>query len=539
MNGLLEKIKKLRDSNKKIKLSHQELNSVINLLSTEDIKLRFFIGTLIIQQGKRSIPFLLKGVCSPIPEVRRSSVYLLGKLAKNESQNSLEIINALKSTLADDDPKVRKNSALILGKLGAKQIVTYLIDTLKKEQIEWVKPSFILALGAIGGEQATKFLKTYKPDFESERYFLLKALDKTSNLRSGFQFLHNISNPIPLELWTFNGLETVLKKEVKDKLDLESKKNKSGIICTESKNIYDFFSIRTFLELLIPIETTYVTSIEDAQKKVIKLLCKNGILDRILSLHEGDLSSMRYRIEINSREVKHYIRRQIISELVQVIKTVSPLFINSTSNYDIEIRIVIERNFLRLLWKPFTIPDNRFSYRVKDIPASINPVVAAGIVRFLESNLHSQHRVLDPFCGSGTILIERALAGKCRELIGVDISQKAIEAAEQNIRISGLKNIKLINNDIRNISKNENFDEIITNMPFGIRLGSHSKNIELYKDFFNLLPKILATNGSLILYTQEIVLTKELLGISNLKLLDVHRIEAGGLKPAVFIARKF
>lgn len=191
------------------------------------------------------------------------------------------------------------------------------------------------------------------------------------------------------------------------------------------------------------------------------------------------------------------------------------------------------------MWKPFSIPDTRFNYRIHDVPASIHPVVAAGIIRFLKSNSSSQHRAIDPFCGSGTILIERAFAKKCKEIVGVDISQRAIEAAKENVIASGVKNIKLINDDIRNIPHYEHkkFHEIISNMPFGIRAGSHETNVELYRDFFNMIPHILEKNGLIILYTQEVSLTTNLFQTSgNLRLLNVRRIESGGLKPAVFIA---
>ena len=43
-----------------------------------------------------------------------------------------------------------------------------------------------------------------------------------------------------------------------------------------------------------------------------------------------------------------------------------------------------------------------------------------------------QEPILDPFCGSGTILTEAGLMG-CREVIGADISKKAISDTKQNI----------------------------------------------------------------------------------------------------------
>lgn len=533
---LLQKIKSLRDSDKTIKLSQEEIEGAVELLSIEDVKLRFFIGNLIIHQGARSLPYLLKGIHSEITEVRRSSVYLLGKLVKKEEAPSLEILDTLHCALLDEDPKVRKNSAIVLGELRIKQSVAALRNALQREKIEWVRPSLILALGAIGGQEVAEFLSSYKKEYESEKEALRKALDRTLELRSNLQFVRNLKESIPVELWTFEGLESVLEQDVEEKLGLKSKKIRNGILYTQSKDIYSFFSLRTFSELLISVATINISDIEEIKAKTLELLCSDNTIDRILSFHQ-DTANLRYRLELRGKQIKHYIRRRIVKEIIQELDTRSPMFTNSPSKYDIEIRLVIEKDSLRILWKPFTVSDTRFSYRIQDVPASIDPVVAAGIIKFLKPKLHSHHRVLDPFCGSGTILIERAIAEKCKELVGIDISQRAIESAKQNVRASGLQNIKLIKDDMRNISYSEKFDEIITNMPFGIRAGNHKTNIVLYRYFFNLIPYILGKNGTVVIYTQEVALTTKLFDTSNLKLSDVHRLEVGGLRPAIFIAR--
>lgn len=542
MDSLLEKIKRLKDNNKKIKFSKEEIKELVNLLSIEELKLRFFVGSLIIYQGLKSLQSLSEGIHSEIPEIRRSSVYLLGKLFKKEQKVPLEILDALHHALFDEDPKVRKNSAIVLGELKKNQSVEHLINAIKKEKIKWVKLSMILALGAIGGKQAIDFLSSYQPIAETEEQKVLsKALDHSLKLESNWQFLQRLPKPILLELWTFNGLESVLEQEVKEKLLCTAKRDRNNVVVIETNNVYSLFSLRTFTEIIIPIININMNTseVEEIKAKIIYSLYTNNMVDKFLSLHKGDESNIRYRLEVRGNHIKHHIRRSIIKEVTQSIKTFSPLLINSPSNYDIEIRIIIEKNNLRILWKPFTILDSRFNYRVQDVPSAINPVVAAGIMKFVKAKLSPHHRMIDPFCGSGTILIERALIEGCKELVGIDISQKAIEAARQNVRVSGIKNIKLINDDMRNILKHEHekFNEIITNMPFGIRTGTHETNVNLYRDFFNMIQCILEKKGIIVLYTQEINLTTDLFQTSNnLKLLNVYRVESGGLKPAIFVA---
>ncbi len=533
----LEKIQVLKKQGKKTKLSDEEIKYAIDSLDVKDLKLRFFIGDLIVFQGAKSLPKLLEEIRNPKPEIRRSTIYLLGEIAKKKKKPI--IINSFCKGLLDEDPKVRRNSGIILGNLSIREGVKKIITAIKKEKVNWVRPSLILALGAIGGKTAKNFLSTYQAKTEDEQEALRKALDRLLPKKSNRKFLKTLSEPVEIELWTFKGLETVLMDEAKQ-LGLKTKKKKNGILSTITKDLYKIFSLRTFSELLIPIGVIKVLNPQEYPTKIEQLLQEKDSLRKIISLHKDNSSPLYYRVEVRGKEIRHSLRRQMIKEIIKIINTCSSSFTNSPSNYDIEIRVIIEDDILELLWKPFTIPDHRFAYRLKDTPASINPVVAAGMARLPKPRFNFPPEILDPFCGSATILIERALKEKCKKLIGVDISKEAIEAAKANVAASGLKNITLINDDMRHISRQKKFDEIITNMPFGLRVGSHAANLKLYQDFFCLIPKILKQNGLITLYTQEINLTTHLFRNfkSSLKLLNIHRLEVGGLRPAVFIGQK-
>ena len=83
------------------------------------------------------------------------------------------------------------------------------------------------------------------------------------------------------------------------------------------------------------------------------------------------------------------------------------------------------------------------------------------------------------------------------------------------------------------------YDEIITNMPYGNRVGNHVTNELLYKSFINRLPFWLNENGVAILLTSEISLVKRLLKNKNrLKLIKDIYTETGGLTPHLFIIKK-
>ena len=57
--------------------------------------------------------------------------------------------------------------------------------------------------------------------------------------------------------------------------------------------------------------------------------------------------------------------------------------------------------------KLFTMEDRRFDYRKEVVASSIRPVNAALLVQLAKDYMIEDARVLDPFCGVGTMLIER------------------------------------------------------------------------------------------------------------------------------------
>jgi len=124
--------------------------------------------------------------------------------------------------------------------------------------------------------------------------------------------------------------------------------------------------------------------------------------------------------------------------------------------------------------------------------------------------------LLDPFCGSGTILTEAALMG-FQNLIGCDISEKAVEDSRQNFKflMSNVKsmpndimlNIKLFVCDVKKLSRKikPNFIEAIVTEPYlgPSRMERNEKNIravarqleELYHQAIGEFAKVIKPGG--------------------------------------------
>lgn len=142
------------------------------------------------------------------------------------------------------------------------------------------------------------------------------------------------------------------------------------------------------------------------------------------------------------------------------------------------------------------------------------PKLAQILINLLQAK--KDDLVLDPFCGSGTILSEALVSGY-KNLVGSDISEKAINDSEENLewieKNYQIKNAKyeLLNLDVKNLSQNfqkNSIDRIIAEPYLGPALrGGESidkiqKNIseltKLYLSAFQEFQKILKQNGRIV-----------------------------------------
>lgn len=156
-------------------------------------------------------------------------------------------------------------------------------------------------------------------------------------------------------------------------------------------------------------------------------------------------------------------------------------------------------------------------YRKDSGEAPMKETLAAAMV-FL-SRWKEEFNLVDPFCGSGTILIEAAmimnniapginrnfacelwpnipdyLFNQVREsakksikdknikIKGYDVDTWVLRTAENNANKAGVsKYIEFKKRDVRDFSEEEKHGVVITNPPFGVRLGEQDEVEELYR----------------------------------------------------------
>jgi tRNA (guanine10-N2)-dimethyltransferase len=126
--------------------------------------------------------------------------------------------------------------------------------------------------------------------------------------------------------------------------------------------------------------------------------------------------------------------------------------------------------------------------RSKNLPVSYPITMHPRLVRFMINlaRVKEGAKILDPFCGTGSILLEAGLMGM--DIYGSDIDEKMINASRINLEKFGIK-AKLEVKDVGEIS--ENYDAVVTDPPYGRSSSSKGEKIyELYERAFEKFSEI-------------------------------------------------
>lgn len=171
--------------------------------------------------------------------------------------------------------------------------------------------------------------------------------------------------------------------------------------------------------------------------------------------------------------------------------------------------------------------------RAIERPASLRPSVAAAMA--FMSAPSDDDVVLDPFCGTGTILIERAMMGRYQRLIGADSDRDAVAVARANIG-PRFKPIDLHQWDATAIPlADHSISAIVTNLPWGIRFGSHRENRHLYPRVLAEFFRLLAPGGRIVFLTGETRLVRELMANRTITPVRILPVSILGANAAIYV----
>jgi tRNA (guanine6-N2)-methyltransferase len=176
-------------------------------------------------------------------------------------------------------------------------------------------------------------------------------------------------------------------------------------------------------------------------------------------------------------------------------------------------------------------------WRECNMSGGLNATIAYAMHKL--SGVRESDRVFNPMCGSGTLLIERALMGPLDAMVGVDISAEAVACSRTNIaaarRQTEVAQIDALSTGLPDRS----FDLVVCDLPWGDAVGTHGGNAELYPQFLQEMDRLTARNGRLCILTHEIRLFEHVMEEqSRWHAKELFQVYSGGHYPKCYLLSK-
>lgn len=297
------------------------------------------------------------------------------------------------------------------------------------------------------------------------------------------------------------GLEAIAKRELID-LGYEITKVSDGKIHFEG-------TMEDIAKANIWLRTADRVLIELAS---FKALTFEELFDNVYKIDWADIIPKNANFVVDGKSIKSKLfsisdcQRITEKAIIEKLKTKYDVdrFDKSGALYKFEVALL---NDIATITLDTTGPSlHKRGYRKKIGDAPIKETLAAAMV--LLSYWRKDRMLYDPFCGTGTILIEAAMIGKNMapgldrgfsfsnwtgvdkdilkkariealnaisdvelKILGTDIDPEMVKLAKENIESLGFESdITVYHKDFRDIILDDNYGVVITNPPYGIRL---------------------------------------------------------------------
>ena len=301
---------------------------------------------------------------------------------------------------------------------------------------------------------------------------------------------------------TFQGLEEVLAQELIElgANDVQIGRRMVSFSGDQEMMYRANFCLRTAVRVLKPISHFRARNADDVYKAV-KEIEWNEFLDLDTSfVVDTTVYSTEFR---NSKFVAYKVKDAIVDYFMEREGKRPNI---SVSNPDLRLNIHIAEESCTLSLDSSGESLHLRGYRTATVDAPINEVLAAALIKM--SGWKFDCDLIDPFCGSGTILVEAALMARNiypgvfrrkfgfenwkdfnpellssifdddsnertfeHRIIGFDINLRAVEAAQANAKAAGVADLITVEQrEIRNFTQPESPALLITNPPYGERL---------------------------------------------------------------------
>ena len=329
-----------------------------------------------------------------------------------------------------------------------------------------------------------------------------------------------------------SGFGDLIKQELPKKLpNLKVNKLLDGLITYQSTSpVIQIKDLRFFNNSFIFLHQ-FSGDIEFNPSGLIKRLLKEFDFE-LISIHVPQ-KQQSFRIVISQENQIISIDKSMLNKLEKRIQQSTRLDVDRSSP-DIEFWLLIRREDLVLFGLRIS---KHTAYKKTLRPGELRPQLA--YLLCLLSEPKKRDKVLDPFCGYGAIVLERAKYFPYSQIYAGDKDTKLIQ--ELIRKSKGLEKMEIKKwdaLDLKSIPDNS-INKIITDPPWGIyeQVGNLTK---FYQQMLNEFGRVLIKSGEIIILSSAKSEFESVLKLnSHFNLLNQYHILVSGKKAGVYKLQKF
>ncbi len=428
----------------------------------------------------------------------------------------------LYALLRNSDPKVRKNACALFGQCRPEKAASVLWNAYLEEKTLFVRSAYLKAMDVFDCAFLRDELRTQEHLLmvseirEEDRKHRAEELAALRHILGRYEQKKKHVFRMPAHSPDVILITNRMQREVtRDQVMTGMCRMLAGGVRVSGDDLRELLQIRTVEEYLFPVPQCQALTGEPAQ--IGSALSTSGLLRFLQNMHmpqEGVpfYFRMDVRGQIPAEKKGAFIRR--ISDALE--RGTDTMLRADASDYEVEIRLLQKKDgsFVPIV-KLFSLPDTRFAYRLGQTSESIAPYNAALAIALARPYLKEGAQILDPFCGVGTMLIERAKAGKCGMLFGVDLYGQAVSLGRENAESAEVP-VNFINRDFFTFRHDYPFDEVISDLPRQCHdplTGDTIRPEELLQSFFEKIPELLKDEAVLVLYSPHTELIRSCVAV--------------------------
>jgi tRNA (guanine10-N2)-dimethyltransferase len=153
-------------------------------------------------------------------------------------------------------------------------------------------------------------------------------------------------------------------------------------------------------------------------------------------------------------------------------------------------------------------------------PSSLSPLLSSTLCNIC--GITRGKNVLDPFCGTGGILIEAGLLGA--NVYGIDIDESMVQGTRENLSHFGIKG-NITKGDATNLDMDKKYDIVITDPPYGRASTTMGREVTtLYEKAVKSIYTILKEGGTACIISPETIPLEEIAVNVGFIISEIHHL---------------